>query len=192
MRSQSIRFGLIVLCAAAVFAACTTAHRATLPATGGDIRVRVQPGAGYLRPEGDSVAVLRLLDCTQPERDQAAHTYALRGRPTVARNEVGDAVEIAADAVRPGTRVGIVRPRGRPYRWVVPSNGGATSEAALTIDLRGCTPDPGTTVVHWTGRRWVDMGGVVRGSAITVRLPHLSIYAVAGGRDPEPEPEPTP
>jgi hypothetical protein len=193
MRSLPTRLALgLILGASAAAGACSFARLAGLPATSDEIRAQVRTGGRYRRTEGDSLALLHLVNCTQPPRDDRGHQYAMRGQRTVARNESGDAVEIAANAVPPGTHVKIVRPRGRPYRWVLPSNGHRTSEAALTIDLHGCAREPGFTVVYWTGRRWVDVGGEVRDSAITVQLPHLSIYAVAGGAMPVNPQDPNP
>jgi hypothetical protein len=180
MRRLPTRLALALLLGAS--GACSIAHLAHLPATGGEIRVRTRPGGHYLRTEAGGVGVLRLVDCPQPAHDHAGEAHAVPGHPTIARDADGDALEVAADAVPPGTRLKIVRHGGRPYRWVTAHHGHA-AHYALTIDLRGCTLRPDLTVVHWTGHRWEDMGGLPGtpgDSTITTQLPHLSIYAVAG------------
>lgn len=151
------------------------------PAAGGEIRVRVRPGGSYLRVEDDTVGVLRLLNCPAPPGDVAGRTTVGAGR-TVAFNATGDSLIIPAGGASAGTAVEIVRRAGRPYRWVAAAAGTGPTPAALTVNLGGCARTGTLTVVRWTGSPlWDDVGGTVAGSSITVQLPHLSIYALAGG-----------
>ena len=186
MRPLSNRLALaFVLCASAIAGSCSLARLAHLPESGGEIRVRARPGGRYVRTEGDSIAILRLEGCAPTPDRERGHGYAYGRRPTVVRNPLGDALEIPADSVARGTHVKIARLE-RSYRAVAASAHHAKSPR-LTIDLRGCADPRTMTVVHWTGRHWVDVGGTVRDSAITVELPHLSIYVVAGGVVAPPE-----
>ena len=162
-----------------LFGASLLASSAGLPRDAGEIRVRVRPGGHYLRTEG-GVGVLRLLECTPPGQDVGGETRMARGQPAVARNGLGDVLEIPADAAPPNTPVQIIRHAGRPYRWVSANAGGPVRSAALTIDLAGCAAAPAMTIVRFTGGEWEDVGGQLQGTAITAQLPHLSIYAVAG------------
>jgi hypothetical protein len=178
MRSHFIRFGFILLSSAAVAAACTTAHRIGLP-RGSEARVR---GSGS--PGTDGPVTKRLLDCSQRPGTAQGDAAAAHGRPTVARNGLGDVLEIPADAVPPETDVKIVRGTGRPYRWVEASTGSAPPPGRLTIDLRGCRQGvAGLIIVRWVPAlsAWDSVGGTVTDSTITANLPHLSVYAVAGG-----------
>ncbi|MFL5542466.1 MAG: hypothetical protein ACJ8J0_25995 [Longimicrobiaceae bacterium] len=189
MRSHFIRFGLIP--AAAVAAACTTAHRAGLPERS-EARVRVHP-AGHPGPAG--LVTKPLLACRAPAHDVSGSVGAAAGSRSVARNGLGDVLAVPADAVPAGTSVKVVRGPGRTYRWVEASAGSAAPPATLTIDLRGCTQGKtGLFIVRWVPAlsAWDSVGGTVADSAITADLPHLSIYAVVGGRDPAPDPEPAP
>ncbi|MFL5540966.1 MAG: hypothetical protein ACJ8J0_18380 [Longimicrobiaceae bacterium] len=181
MRSHSIRFGFILLsAAAAVAAACTTAHRVGLPRRS-EARVRVHGDAGAGR-----LVTSTLLDCRAMTGSAHGNVAAVRGRPSVARNGLGDVLQLPADAVPAGTDVKVSRGSGRPYRWVDASAGTVTPTppATLTIDLHGCTH--GATdliIVRWVPAlsAWDSVGGVVTDSTITVSVPHLSVYAVAGG-----------
>lgn len=180
MRSHFIRFGFILLSAAAIAAACTTAQRIGLPRES-EVRVRGSgsPGtAGY-------VSTKRLLDCAQPTGGAHASVTAVRGRPSVAHNGLGDVLQVPADAVSEGKNVEITRgsTSGITYRWV-DATADSTPPATLTIDLHGCKQ--GVTrliIVRWVPALmvWDSVGGTVTDSTITANLPHLSVYAIAGG-----------
>lgn len=178
MRSHFIRFGFILLSAAAIAAACTTAYRLDLPKDR-EVRVRVHPGSSFHPTDGE-FTTLQLSSCPEPAQNDSGFVVAVAGARSVARNSAGDVLEIAADSVLAGTVVKIVRPRGRSYRWVIATAGGRTPPARLTIDLAGCTLFPKMTIVRLNGTAWDDVIGKVSGTTITADLDHLSIYAIAG------------
>jgi hypothetical protein len=174
---------LATLCtAAASFATRSSNAASAAPPAAGEIRVRVRPGGSYARMEGDSFAVLRLLRCPPSARDERGRAAVSDpGVPTVARNAVGDWLEIPAGAGPAGMGVEITRRPAAAFRQVEATAGAAVSQARLTIDITGCESAPGMTIVLMRGgNSWDDVGGTVNGSAITADLAHLSIYAVAG------------
>jgi hypothetical protein len=184
MRPIASRLAVVVLatlCTAAAFAARPT-RASGAPGAAGEIRVHARPGGSYARMEGDSVAVLRLLRCPPSARDERGRSAVSNPAvPTVARNAVGDWLEIPAGAGPAGMSVEIARRPMAAFRQVEATADAAVSRARLTIDVSGCEMAPGMTIVLLTGgNSWSDVGGTVDGTAITADLPHLSIYAVAG------------
>lgn len=175
-------FLLAASCLAAASIAARSVPPSGPPPAPGEIRVRARPGGSYARMEGDSIAVLRLLRCPPGARDERGRAaVADPGRPTVARNAVGDWLEIPAGAGPAGMSVEISRRPGAAFRSVEATADAAVSRAVLTIDASGCEGAPGITVVLWQGGNdWADVGGTMNGTAVTAELPHLSIYALAG------------
>jgi len=185
MRPIAPRLGLVVLasvCTAAAAFATLSAKPPPSPLAAGEIRVRVRPGGHYARTEGDSMAVLRLLRCAPAAREQRGRAAVGNpGASTVARNDVGDALEIPPGGGQAGMNVEIARRPGAVFRAVEATADAAVSRALLTIDLTGCESASGMTVVLMQGgNRYDDVGGALNGTAITADLPHLSVYAVAG------------
>lgn len=184
MRAIAPRLGVVLLVASATVAATyatRSRHAAGAPLAAGEIRVRVRPGARYARMDGD-FAVLRLLRCPPSAREERGHANVPQGRGrAVARNAVGDQLEIPEGAGPDGMSVEISRHPGTPFRRVQATADAAVSRAVLTIEASGCEITPGATIVLWGGGNdWTDVGGTMNGTAITAELPHLSVYAIAG------------
>jgi hypothetical protein len=169
----------VVLVTAAAALARSPARSAATPA--GEIRVHTRAGASYAHPRGEGLALKRLLNCMPTEPGEHGRAIAAaRGGRALARNAVGDQVEVPPGGGR-AAQVSITRRPGLPFRSVEVTADGEVTRAILTIDLSGCEAADGTSVVLWGGGdNWTDMGGTVSGGAITVELPHFSIYAVAG------------
>jgi len=185
MRSIAPRLAVVLLVAACTLAASYAArsmHAAGSPLAAGEIRVRVRPGGSYARMEGDSIAVVRLLRCPPGARDERGRaSVADPGASTVARNGVGDVLEIPAGAGPAGMNVEIARRPGLAHRRVEATADAAVTRAFLSIDVSGCEAASGMTVVLWGGGNdWTDVGGTLNGTAVTAELPHLSVYALAG------------
>jgi hypothetical protein len=180
MPSLSPRFVLALLLGASAVASCGPDPYAGMPRSSGEIRARVRPGGTYIRTEGESTGVLRLSGCPATEHDAVGQAHAQHGHATIARNAVGDELELAPNAVPEGTTVTIERKGNYEYRTVKAEAHHKYPAARLTIDLTGCTPSTHYTVILRYQGQWIDVGGQVHGSAITVDLEHLSIYAVAG------------
>jgi hypothetical protein len=178
----------LVIALLAIFAtgAASIAARSTrasdAPLAAGEIRVRVRPGGSYARMEGESVAVMRLLRCTpaaRPEHGRSNRAHAAAS--TVARNDVGDQLEIPVGGGPEGMTVEITRRPGMPFRSVEATADAAVTRAILTLDATGCETTPDTRIVLWSGgNQWDDVGGTFNGSAVIAELPHLSVYALAG------------
>ncbi|HET7229605.1 MAG TPA: hypothetical protein VFJ16_06355 [Longimicrobium sp.] len=133
-----------------------------------------------------TVGVIDLIPCTTPGVGPApppvdvvdsmiSHTVA-SGR--------GDQMVLPARAAPQGTRVSLERQAGA-YRSVRAYASAPVKNARISIDITDCTLPTGkrlTVVREVSPDVWEDVGGSVAGGKITTPpLPHLSIYALAGG-----------
>lgn len=180
MRRIPLRLVFAVLAAVFTASCATPADGPGFPPRARTVQVRPRPGVTYRTlTSGGTVAVLNLVRCSQPASDEHGHGSVGAGSRT-ARDRVGDVLEIPPGGAPVGTQINITRKRAASHRFVEASADSAVSSARLSIDLSGCAPATGITAVYWDGSGWTDMGGTVAGSLLTVDLPHLSIYAVAG------------
>ena len=184
MRAIAPRLGLVLLVVSATAAASyatRSRHAADSTLAPGEIRVHVRPGASYARMDGD-LAVMRLLRCPASARDERGRANVPQGRGrAVARNAVGDQLEIPEGAGPEGMAVEISRRPGGAHRQVEATADAAVTRAVLSIDVTGCEAAPGMRIVlREGGNDWTDVGGTMNGTAITAELPHLSVYAIAG------------